>query len=75
MLLKGVQSLDYQKSAFTKPKEEVNHIYLTMDEIKSIKEIDFSKRPNLDVCEGSFCHSCSYRVKGLRLQKLIYIQH
>ena len=58
------QSLDYQKLAFTKPKEEVNHIYLTMDEIKSIKKIDYSNRPHLDTARDLFVIAA---VTGLRV--------
>ncbi len=58
------KSLDYQKSAFTKPKEEVNHIYLTMDEIKSIKEINYTKRPHLDIARDLFVIAA---VTGLRV--------
>ncbi len=58
------KNLDYQKSAFTKPKEEVNHIYLTMEEIKSIKEINYSNRPNFDVARDLFVIAA---VTGLRV--------
>lgn len=58
------KSLDYQKSAFTIPKEEVNHIYLTMDEITTIKEIDYTNRPNLDVSRDLFVIAA---VTGLRV--------
>lgn len=58
------KSLDYQKSAFTKPKEEVNHIYLTTDEIRKIKEIDYTNRPKLDVARDLFVIAA---VTGLRV--------
>lgn len=56
--------LDFQKSAFTKPKEEINHIYLTMDEILAIKKIDYSGRPDLDVARDLFVIAA---VTGLRV--------
>ena len=58
------RNLDYQKSGFTKPKEEVNHIYLTMDEIKRIKKIDYTNRPNLDIARDLFVIAA---VTGLRV--------
>ncbi|WP_051286458.1 site-specific integrase [Salinimicrobium terrae] len=58
------KNLDYQKSAFTKPKEEVNHIYLTMSEIKRIKEINYSKQLHLDVARDLFVIAA---VTGLRV--------
>lgn len=58
------KNTDYQKSAFTKPKEEVNHIYLTMEEIKKIKELNYSNRPNIDVARDLFVIAA---VTGLRV--------
>lgn len=58
------KNMDYKKSAFTKPKEEVNHIYLTMEEIKKIKKIDYSNRPNLDIARDLFVIAS---VTGLRV--------
>jgi len=58
------KNLDFQKSAFTKPKEEINHIYLTMDEISAIKKIDYSGRPDLDVARDLFVIAA---VTGLRV--------
>jgi len=58
------KNLDYQKSAFTKPKEDVNHIYLTMDEIEKIKKIDYTNRPDLDVARDLFVIAA---VTGLRV--------
>lgn len=57
-------NLDFQKFSFTKPKEEINHIYLTMDEILAIKEIDYSGRPDLDVARDLFVIAA---VTGLRV--------
>lgn len=57
-------SMDYKKSAFTKPKEDVNHIYLTMEEITKIKELDFSGRPDLDLPRDLFVLAA---VTGLRV--------
>jgi integrase len=56
--------LDYQKSSFTKPKEEVNNIYLNMDEILTIKKINYSGRPDLDVARDLFVIAA---VTGLRV--------
>jgi len=58
------KTLDYQKSAFTKPKEEVNHIYLTMDEITKIKNLNLSGRPDLDLPRDLFILAA---VTGLRV--------
>ncbi len=58
------RNLDYQKSGFTKPKEEINHIYLTMDEIKRIKNINYTNRPQLDVARDLFVIAA---VTGLRV--------
>ncbi|WP_026836824.1 site-specific integrase [Gillisia sp. JM1] len=46
--------MDYQKSGFTKPREDVNYIYLIMEEIKDIKKIDYLKKPHLDVARDLF---------------------
>ncbi|WP_188442819.1 site-specific integrase [Planktosalinus lacus] len=48
------KNTNYQKSAFTKPKEDVNHIYLTMDEIEAIKKIDYTKRPGIEISRDLF---------------------
>ena len=45
---------DYQKSGFTKPKEEVNHIYLNMDELTAIKNLKLKNRPKLDKARDLF---------------------
>ncbi|NEV93045.1 site-specific integrase [Psychroflexus sp. YR1-1] len=37
------RSLDYTKSAFTKPTEEVENVYLTEEEIKKIAEVDLNE--------------------------------
>jgi integrase len=60
--------LDYQKSSFTKPKEEVNNIYLNMDEILTIKKINYSGRPDLDVARDLFVIAA---VTGLRVSDYI----
>lgn len=56
--------MHYQKSAFTKPKEEVNHIYLNMEEIRAIKEIDYTGNPHLDKARDLFVIAA---VTGLRV--------
>lgn len=58
------RNMDYQKSAFTKPKEEVNHIYLTMKEVAAIKDVDLSDRPDLDLPRDLFILAS---VTGLRV--------
>jgi len=56
--------LHFRKAAFTKPKEEVNHIYLNMDEIKAIKEIDYTDNPSYDRARDLFVIAA---VTGLRV--------
>lgn len=56
--------LDYQKSAFTKPKEEVNHIYLSMKEITEIKKLNYNRQPHLDTARDLFVIAA---VTGLRV--------
>ena len=58
------KSIHYQKSSFTKPKEEVNHIYLNMDEIKKIKKLKYKKKPHLDKARDLFVIAA---VTGLRV--------
>lgn len=36
------QNLDFRKSNFTKPREKVNHIYLSEEEIEQIEDLDLS---------------------------------
>ena len=48
------KNTDYQKSGFTKPKEEVNHIYLNMDELKAIKNLKLKGRPKLENARDLF---------------------
>ncbi|MCH4821757.1 site-specific integrase [Gramella lutea] len=47
-------NVDYQKSGFTKPKEEVNHIYLNMKELTAIKNLKLKNRPKLDIARDLF---------------------
>jgi len=56
--------LDYQKSSFTKPKEVINHIYLSMEEIKVIKKLNYTLQPNLDIARDLFVIAA---VTGLRV--------
>jgi integrase len=58
------KNLDFKKSGFTKPGEEVNHIYLNMDEINRIKDIDYSNRPHMDIARDLFVLAAS---TGLRV--------
>ena len=39
---------------FTKPKEEVNHIYLNMDELTAIKNLKLKNRPKLENARDLF---------------------
>ena len=48
------KNTDYQKSGFTKPKEEVNHIYLNMDELTAIKNLKLKNRPKLENARDLF---------------------
>jgi integrase len=57
-------SMDYQKSGFTKPREDVNHIYLNENEIIKIKELDYSQKPHLDIARDLFVIAA---VTGLRV--------
>ncbi|MFV8226896.1 tyrosine-type recombinase/integrase [Christiangramia aquimixticola] len=57
-------NLDFKKSGFTKPGEEVNHIYLNKDEITRIKDIDYTNRPHLDNARDLFVIAAS---TGLRV--------
>ncbi len=56
--------MDFQKSSFTTSKEEVNNIYLNMEEILTIKKINYSGRPDLDVARDLFVIAA---VTGLRV--------
>jgi len=56
--------LDYQKSSFTKPKEEVNHIYLSMEEITQIKKLNYTRQPIIDIARDLFVIAA---VTGLRV--------
>lgn len=58
------KNLDYKKSSFTKPKEDVNHIYLPMEELAEIKALDLSGRPDLDRPRDLFILAA---VTGLRV--------
>lgn len=52
------------KSSFTKPKEEVNHIYLSMEEITAIKELNYTLQPITDIARDLFVIAA---VTGLRV--------
>lgn len=66
------KNLDFRKSGFTKPGEEVNHIYLNMEEITEIKNIDYSKRPQLDNARDLFVLAAS---TGLRVSDYKKLTH
>lgn len=56
--------MDFQKSGFTKPREVINHIYLTSEEINTIKDLKFSDKPKLDIARDLFVIAA---VTGLRV--------
>lgn len=56
--------MDFQKSGFTKPREVINHIYLTTEEISTIKDLKYPNKPKLDLARDLFVIAA---VTGLRV--------
>ncbi len=47
-------NLDFKKRAFHKPKENIYAIYLSVDELQKIENLDFSEKPKLDNARDLF---------------------
>lgn len=48
------ENMDYKKSAFTVLKEDVAHIYLTMEELQRIEKVDLTEKPRYDTARDLF---------------------
>ena len=56
--------MDFQKSGFAKPREVINHIYLTTEEISAIKDLKYPNKTKLDIARDLFVIAA---VTGLRV--------
>lgn len=69
---RGVNNnLAFKSRSFTKPMEEVNKPYLSVDEIKEISNLELSNDVNLDIVRDYFIISC---FTALRYSDVIDIQ-
>ena len=51
-------SVEHEKRGFTAPREKVDQIYLTKDEVSSIENVDLSKHPHLELSRDRFVIEC-----------------
>jgi hypothetical protein len=51
-------NINHKKRRFTTPKEKVDNIYLTLDELEQLWRLDFSKEPRLENVRDLFLFGC-----------------
>jgi integrase len=61
------KNLAYKSKSFVVTRQDVESIYLTVDELKEIEQIDFSKSPTLDRVRDLFLIGCN---TGLRFSDI-----